>query len=358
MPLNNTVIISAAGSRKTTYIVEEALLNPDQRILILTYTIDNLNQIRSYFIEKAGMVPANVRIHSWYSFLLQQCVRPYQNFVYEKQRVETIAFVQGTSAQYAKKTDIERYYFTGSNRIYTDKISEFACTCDDKSYGLVIKRLEKIFDHVFIDEIQDLAGYDFEFLELLFKSSITVTAVGDSRQATYVTNHSPKNKQFKGQNIINLFRLWRQQGLCKIEERNECYRCNQAICDFADALYPEMQKTKSKQTLITNHDGLFIVRRKDLQQYIEKYQPKVLRYKISEATSGLNALNFGLSKGQTFERVIIFPTTGITEYLRSGNSQKLGDKPKFYVAITRAKYSVAFLHDKEYFDDTLNIFQA
>lgn len=356
MPSNNIVVISAAGSRKTSYIIEESINKPNEKILLLTYTIDNLTQIKNYFIEKKGHVPSNVRIQSWFSFLLQECVRPYQNFLHEK-RVENIFFIPGKSPLYIKREDTQRYYFANQNRIYTDKISEFVCRCNEKSEKLIIKRLENIYTHIYIDEIQDLAGYDFEVLELLFQSKISITCVGDSRQATYVTNHSARNKKFKGQNIINLFRHWENKGLCIINERDDCYRCNQSICDFADSLYPEMSTTNSKQTEITEHDGLFLIRRRDLQSYLQKYKPRVLRYKVNDETAGLNALNFGLSKGQTFDRILIFPTKGIKEYLTHGKLEKVGDKPKFYVAVTRAKYSVAFVHDEECFFKQFNVFQ-
>ena len=71
--------------------------------------------------------------------------------------------------------------------------------------GLVIDRLEHIYDCIYIDEVQDLAGYDFDFLELMLLSKVKLIVVGDSRQATYFTNCAPKNVKFKGKNIVNLF---------------------------------------------------------------------------------------------------------------------------------------------------------
>ena len=45
---------------------------------------------------------------------------------------------------------------------------------------------------MFVDEMQDLAGYDLALLEKLFGSALPVTAVGDPRQGTYSTNNSAK----------------------------------------------------------------------------------------------------------------------------------------------------------------------
>jgi len=345
---NNTVVIAAAGSRKTTFVVEEAIKRTKQKILVLTYTIYNLNQIRQYFIEQVGVVPGNVTVQSWFQFLLQDCSRPYQPVVYDKKRIETICFVEGKSCPYVPKKDVEQYYFADGERIYTDKISDFACTCNQDSGGLVMNRLEEIYDFIFIDEVQDLAGYDFDFLELLFQSRIEIVAVGDSRQATYFTNCSPKNKKYKGQNIIALFRDWEKKGLCTIAERNDCYRCNQQICDVADGLYPDMPKTQSKNGDVTGHDGVYIVSGDGLEEYVKKYRPTVLRYNRTTKTEGLRGLNFGVSKGQSFERILIFPNGPIKDFLKTKNVDKLKDKTKalLYVAITRARHSVAFVYDE------------
>ncbi len=344
----NKIVIASAGSRKTTFVVEDALSkSANSKILILTYTIENLKQIEDYVIQRNRVVPCNITIQSWYSFLLSDGARPYQNFVYDKARIPSIYFQEGRSAPYTKKSNIERYFFSSDGRIFTDKIAEFACQCNSKSNGLAIDRLEHIYDYIYIDEVQDLAGYDFDFLELLLLSKISVRAVGDSRQSTYFTNCSPKNSKFKGKSIINLFKYWEKLGLCNIEEKNECFRCNQMICDFADKLYPEMSKTKSLNIIITGHDGIFTVCEAELHNYIERYCPRILRDSAKTDTAGFPALNFGLSKGQNFKRVLVFPNGPIRAYLKNGDPNKLKDitKARFYVALTRARYSVAFFFD-------------
>ena len=60
---------------------------------------------------------------------------------------------------------------------------------------------------------------------------------------------------------------------------------------------------------------------------------------------GLKAINFGVSKGRTYPRVLIFPTKPMVKYLRTKNPADGGDLSKFYVAVTRAQYSVAFVRD-------------
>jgi DNA helicase-2/ATP-dependent DNA helicase PcrA len=49
-----------------------------------------------------------------------------------------------------------------------------------------------------------------------------------------------------------------------------------------------------------------------------------------------------------FDRVLIIPHGPIKKYLKSGDVNDVkGSLSKFYVAVTRAKHSVAFLYDGE-----------
>lgn len=48
--MNNKLIIAAAGSGKTTYLVESAL-KEDESILILTYTNANEQEIKKSFLS-------------------------------------------------------------------------------------------------------------------------------------------------------------------------------------------------------------------------------------------------------------------------------------------------------------------
>ncbi|MHC4302804.1 MAG: P-loop NTPase family protein, partial [Planctomycetota bacterium] len=81
---------------------------------------------------------------------------------------------------------------------------------------------------------------------------------------------------------------------------------------------------------------------------VTTYSPVVLRYDRRTKTHSYPALNFGYVKGATFDRVLIIPHGSIKKYLRSGDLDDVkGSLEKFYVAVTRARYSVAFLYDGE-----------
>src|ERR1700722_13334277 len=340
----NKIIVASAGSRKTTSIVEEVLGLLGRKVLITTYTNENVAQINSYFIQKKGVLPPQLDLASWFSFLLRDGVRPYQNVLTTGGRIATISFDRlPSSVRFAPKVEVARYYLNSQRHIYSERTSEFVCQCNQLSARRVVKRLEQIYDFIFIDEFQDLAGYDLDFVEELLRSRISVTAVLDPRQTTYVTNNSKRNKQFKKNGIFDCITKWDSAGLVSVEYRNQCYRSNQAICDFADSLYPELPKTTSMNNTQTGHDGIFSVEKRRVLEYYHEHNPTVLRYSRATNTINFPATNIGVSKGKTCDRVLVFPTKIWKQYLENKNPDKISDRAKLYVAITRAKYSVAFV---------------
>lgn len=339
----NNIIIASAGGRKTTFIVQEALKRKDKKILITTYTTENYEQICAYFIENNGCVPPNITILSWFTFLLRDGVRPYQSNVLSTRRVESFDYRTSPAPIVTGGRSNSSWYLNKGNYLYKDRVTEFICDCNTRCNGLVVDRLEKIYDIIYIDEMQDLVGWDQELIELLMKSSIELTLVGDPRQATYTTNNSTKNKAQKGKNLVSWIGELTQKGFCTVEERTECYRCNQSICDFADALYPELPVSVSKNSILTGHDGIFTISPEEVAKYVSDYKPKILRWNKNSNTLGLISMNIGLSKGRTFDRVLIFPTGPMKLFLKTKDISKAGDIAKLYVAVTRARYSVTFV---------------
>lgn len=137
MPSVNNVIIAAAGSGKTTKIVEEVLKEPSKKAAIVTYTLNNVGEIKKKFYEINNCIPQIVTVAPWFTFLLHDFVRPYQNFIYDK-RINSIFFVNGQSTKGISKNNILGYFVSEGANIYNDKISEFAGMCNLRSGGLVI----------------------------------------------------------------------------------------------------------------------------------------------------------------------------------------------------------------------------
>jgi superfamily I DNA/RNA helicase len=369
---NNKLIIAAAGSGKTTHLVNEALKIKDKKVLITTYTQANDAEIKKKIIEINRCIPENITIQTWFSFLLKHGVRPFQGVLFEK-KIRGLILKNSQSGikyytkpcvdckqrkiinpecgkcknpvYYAEDKEFEKHYFTNQLKIYSDKLSKFVFRCNEKTKGNVIDRISRIYPHIFIDEVQDLAGYDLELLKLLFNCKSNTLLVGDPRQGTYSTNSAPKNKQYKKSQIVHFFED-KTIDITKDETSLIVnHRCIKPICELSNKLFPTMQQTTSGNNSTTDHNGVFFVKKQDVEKYLHQYQPLQLRdSKRTNVNGNFRVMNFGESKGLSFDRVLIYPTAPILKWLKDNNSD-LADtsRSKFYVAVTRAKYSVGII---------------
>ena len=306
MPSASRIVICAAGGGKTTRIVDQAASDEASRSLLVTYTRNNEREIGRKFYGLGPVIPSNIEVMTWFSFMLRELSRPYRPAMHDR-RIDGLQWEDGRSVPYIPESNTAAHYFAGGRYIYSDKIAKFICECDKRTSGAVMGRLAMRFDHIFIDEVQDLAGYDLDVLELILKAGIRLTLVGDHRQATFRTNQSKKNAGFSGINIIKKFQAWDKAGLASLTYEQHTYRCHQQIANLGDSFFPGEPPNKSLNNVVTGHDGIFIVPTSKVEAYVETYAPQVLRFDRKTKCEGFAATNFGESRGSTFDRVLIFP---------------------------------------------------
>lgn len=349
----NKIIIAAAGSGKTTHLVNEAIRNKNKHILITTYTDANTEEIKRKFYDECGCIPKNVSVQPWFTFLLKHCVRPYQGKLYQP-RINNLFLVNGQSVPFIPENKVSHHYFDKDGRIYSDKIAKFAYRCNERSNGMVIYRLEQIYDAIYIDETQDLSGWDLDFLYLLFLSDIEILCVGDPRQSTLRTNNSSKNKRKSQINLLTHFRAIAKEYSLDIDINtlNTNHRSVKDICDFSNSLYANEDWPQTQSDFDPkgeSHLGVFLVDSPNVDNYLDKYNPIQLRDKINvPINTNFSAFNFGKSKGLTLQRVLIYPTDTMMDWLFKGKALQNGTKCKFYVAITRARLSVGIVRKQKY----------
>lgn len=155
-------------------------------------------------LELNGCVPHNVTIQTWYSFLLQHGVRPFQGVILDD-KINGMILVNEKSGKkydgkygpvYYAETDYRKFYFTDGMKMYSDKIAKFVCRCEKETKGKVSQRISKSYPRIYVDEIQDLAGYDLDIIKSLLQAECDVTMVGDPRQVTYHTHNEAKYKKY------------------------------------------------------------------------------------------------------------------------------------------------------------------
>ena len=362
--MENRLIIAAAGSGKTTYVVRDALSQSDN-VLITTYTVANSIEIKKKFLEINGCVPHNVIIQTWDAFLLKHGVRPFQGGILED-KINGMILVNEKSGvkcrigrrviYYGEEKDLRNHYFTKKIKIYSDKIAKFVCRCDELSQGAVIGRISKCFSKVYIDEVQDLSGYDLEIIKRLLHANCNLLMVGDPRQVTYHTHYEAKYNKYTNGNIEGFLLKECKGEICIIDRTtlNDSYRNNKDICVFSSKLYPDFDEPGSNQIMITKHDGVFLIKPENISQYMKEFNPVQLREnKRVRVEPGYLVINMGEAKGLTYDRVLIYPTNDMMNWVKD-HTVDLADKTRahFYVAITRAKYSVGIVCK---YNDLVNI---
>lgn len=362
----NKIVIAAAGSGKTTYLIEEAVKIKGERVLITTYTESNEAEIRRKFYELVGHVPANVVIMTWFSFLITHGVKPFQGGLFEFSISGMLLVSTQSGLKYRTQqgkpvfwpeADIDKHYFDPTRRVYSDKLPKLVIRCNDKSGGAVIDRISRVFPHVFIDEVQDLAGYDLDILAALARSSVRLLMVGDLRQVTYRTHHERRYEKYADGGIINFLRneLPRKVSV-DIDETtlNRSHRNSAVICAVSSRLYPTLPVSQACECVrcrtetAADAGGAFILRLADYAHYMVTVQPMQLRDKITSPGVDLAwpVMNFGESKGRGFDHVVILPTDPMRRWLSDSNTNlKPQSRAKLYVALTRGRHSVAIAMD-------------
>jgi len=327
-------------------LVKSALEDHARRVAMVTYTNNNANEIVGRFGKIRSGVPTHVDVGTWFGFLLRECARPYQTAKYDKPPIERLTFVNQRSAPYVAESNTARYYTSLSGGVYSDKIARFVIACEEESGGAVTRRLSRIYSHIYIDEFQDLAGWDLEVVRALLDSGIDLTLVGDPRQHIYSTNPAKKNEQFLGANVTKLLDAWEADGLCTVESINVTHRCPQEVCDLTNQLWPGMPDMTSAASPGDGHVGVYLVSENLVGRYLDEVRPQVLRHSRRSNDYGAKALNFGQAKGLQFPHVLIVPTSPIRKFLKDGSLRHVKKgRDRLHVAITRAQRSVAFVYN-------------
>lgn len=220
--MDKRVIFAVAGSGKTTHIISQ--LNLIDNALIVTYTNNNVENIRDAVIKKWGYFPKNIKLLSYFSFLHSFCYKP---FLGSKFKTKGIYF---SSNKNFFANGIDRYISKG-NRLFSNRISKLIE--EENILEDVKNRLSKYYTSLYIDEIQDFAGHDFNLLKSLAKSTINILMVGDFYQHTFDTSRDGSVNSTLHSDINKYQKSFSEMGI-SIDKTtlSKSHRCSPNICKF------------------------------------------------------------------------------------------------------------------------------
>lgn len=340
----NDAVVAVAGWGKTEELANAVAREPNpERVLVLTYTETNQREDTLRIFQKTAGAKRHASVTGWKAFQLHDIVRPYLPLLYQGIRLRGLS---NRDVNLDKRPSGSARYLTRDGDAYPSLLGKLTLNVIDSSKGAAIRRLERLYDSIYIDEAQDLRGNDLCVLERLLKSNISVHIFLDPRQSTLSTAEKDRKykKNYPNAEVVKLYQEWEGKGLLDIRYENETHRSIAPIAALSDIIIGDelgFEPTASAVKPRGWHDGIYIIGKANLSRYVSEYDATLLALQKSEKYGISDSMNFRKSKGMTRDDVVVVATGPIEKFLTVGAALKPASACNFYVAVTRARYSVA-----------------
>lgn len=336
--MDKRVIFAVAGSGKTTYIVDS--LSEDKRSLIVTYTVSNFENLSKKIAARFnGKWPENVVLMTYFQFLYHFCYKPLLS---DRVKARGIVYKQNPN-QFAKQNHLS-YYFSPSRYFYSNRLSLFL---EKANLTDAIKaRIEKYFDEFVIDEIQDIAGRDFNFLESIMTANLNMLFVGDFYQHTFDTSRDGNvNKSLFDDYATYEKRFTRKGFVSDKYTLTNSWRCGKKICDYVTknlGINISSNRNDEDETEITFiSDPVQVAAIMNNPEIIKLHYQKSYQF-------GPGHRNWGDTKGEDKHKDVCVMLNKATASLHKKAKLRdlaLSTRNKLYVAITRAHGNVYLVYE-------------
>lgn len=334
--MDKKVIFAVAGSGKTKLIIDE--LDENKRSAIITYTTSNFENIKERIIKKFGYFPQNIKLFTYFSFIYSFCYKP---FCHDLLKTKGINYKQQPN-QYLKKNTRE-HYVDKSDRLFSSRISKIII--DFNIIEDIIKRTDKYLENIFIDEIQDFASNDFNFIILLAKTKAKIIYVGDFYQHTFDTSRDGSTRK----NLHSDYKKYQKEftiGGINVDTQTliKSWRCNLTICNYISKnLKIPIESNRTDISEVKEITDEFKIKNIFNDDTIVKlFYQKHYDYNCFSK-------NWGDCKGEDrYYDVCIVLNNNTYEKFLSNTLQTLAPstKNKLYVAISRTKNNLYFVSEK------------
>lgn len=333
--MDHQVILAVAGSGKTTHIINS--IDPSKSNLILTYTENNYRNLRNRIASQYDGLPEGTRVYTYFTFLYSFCLRPLCG---DKLGLRGISFNDPSEFSSRQKNTSLRRYIDSHGRIYSCRIASFLL-----NFNLIDEvkaRIKKYFDYLYVDEVQDFTGGDFNFLMAIASGNTDSLLVGDFYQHTFGTSHDGNLNKNLYKDFETYKKRLKDSGL-SIDETtlSHSYRCSKTTCEFV---------TNELGIEIGSHqDDTSVLELVDDESWAEAifHQEHIVKlFYQSHNRYPCFSENWGASKGlDNYDSVCVILNKNTEKLFRN---EKLNDlapttRNKLYVACTRARSELFFI---------------
>lgn len=358
----STIMLAAAGSGKTYYIANH--LNLNQKNLVITYTKQNVANLKREIKNIHGEVPKNTQVLTFSSFVYRWLLKPFEPIL--EIGSSTVIITTGVEInkepepqsikgkpnyKYFKQDDYRHYIY--NQKYYPSRMSSLVLAQSKEIKKIIIERLYKFCDQIYFDELQDFMGKDFDLLSMFVKeTNVKVFAVGDFYQHSVSKSNFTASKPFmkKGKIYISkdeyklLFK-----GNVDIDESTliKSRRVPEKICNFINnKLGIHIQSS----SVVKGHYELLETDSKIIE-VIEDTNIIKLFFKDSRKYNCLPTNNWGYSKGDTYQKSCVILTKTFESLFEEDFScahlTPVQINP-LYVAMTRATDELYFIKEKDF----------
>lgn len=266
--LNNTLIIAAAGSGKTTelikYIIEKSKELPNDKYLaVITYTNSATNEILER-LQKNVSVQPNIFVGTIHSFLIKFLIKPYGKVLGLVPNELIITDYEINVNKSSANPFIEK-------NMIVNRLSEKGVL----TYDYIVTLSKKILDNkdvkkrfcnrirfLFVDEFQDSTNTQFEIFDTLRKGkSSEVILVGDPEQRIMNFRNKPrKGKGSTGAKKVPLHPIDSLQNKTTyfISKLTSNYRSSETIVNFINQFHSSIQQEWANKKISSKNPVMFI----------------------------------------------------------------------------------------------------
>lgn len=331
-------MLAVAGAGKTSYIVDR--LSNNKRSLIVTYTDTNYTNLEKKIRDKfCGVWPDSITLMTYFTFLYRFCYKPFLSDIVKAKGI----LYENNPNRFAKQ-DNANYFLSSSQYLYNNRLAFFL-----EKMGIVTKiqtRISKYFDEFVFDEVQDIAGRDFSFMEQLMDTYVNMLFVGDFYQHTFDTSRdgNVNGSLFNNKSAYEAHFL-HKGFVCDCSTLKKSWRCSANVCNYVRnnlgiCIY-------SNRSSSDNTNVFRVTDVNQIQKILDNDSIIKLHYQKS-SSYGNEHKNWGDTKGEdSYQDICVMLNKTTSKLEKAGQLCSLAPltKNKLYVAITRARGNVYIIDE-------------